>query len=62
MGNDAFELTETAQLAWSSIDGARTVAEIAGILRANYDVDEGTAIADVCDLLGTLARAGLVEY
>jgi len=62
MGEQVFELTEIATLAWMSIDGSRTVADIAGIVRTEYDVDEETAVADLCELLGTLAHAGLIEY
>ena len=62
MGEQVFELTETAALAWTSIDGSRTVADIARIVCTEYDVDEETALADVSELLGTLVRAGLIEY
>lgn len=62
VGDEAFELTETAAFIWKAIGGTKTVADITKILMAEYEVDEKTALADVTELLGTLARAGLLEY
>jgi hypothetical protein len=62
VSDQSFELTDTAALAWTSADGRRTISEIAGIVRAEYDVDDATVIADISQLFETLGGAGLVEY
>jgi hypothetical protein len=54
------ELRDTATFVWSHIDGRRTVAELGEALAAEYDVDASTATADVAELLGDLASAGVV--
>jgi hypothetical protein len=58
----AFELSETAEFVWSTIDGSRTVADIAHVVEQEYDIDYETALADVTDLLGTLTEGGILEY
>lgn len=58
----ALELSETAAFIWRSLDDRRSVAEVAALLRAEYDVDEATALADVSELLADLAAAGIVTY
>jgi Coenzyme PQQ synthesis protein D (PqqD) len=62
VGGDAFELSDTAAFIWKSIDGRKTVAQISRMLTAEYEIDEATALSDTAELLGELARAGLLEF
>lgn len=61
-GSMALELTDTAAEVWKSVDGQRTVADIARLLSDGYDVAEHVALADVTELLAELAAADLVSY
>jgi len=60
--NQALELTEIAAFIWKCIDGTKAVSAIAQVLATEYEVDASTALTDVAELLGMLARAGLVKY
>lgn len=53
----ALELSETAEFIRSRIDGASTVRQIAEAVVGEYDIDFGTAAADVLELIGTLMEA-----
>jgi hypothetical protein len=55
------ELSETATFLWRSIDGRRSVGDLAAALCAEYDIDRDTAVADVVELVDVLNRAGVVE-
>lgn len=56
------ELDEVAGFLYRQIDGTRTLAELAGRLRAEYaGVDAETALADVTELIADLVGAELVE-
>jgi hypothetical protein len=46
---------------WALLQEPRSVGELAGAVAAEYDVDPGTALADLLTLLGELAGRGLVE-
>jgi Coenzyme PQQ synthesis protein D (PqqD) len=55
------ELDEIATFIWRQIDGVRTVEQIAGIVSTEYDVDAGTALADVAELLAELASCRVID-
>ena len=55
-----FSLNEVGGRVWELCDGSRSVAVIAEVLCAEYDVPPETAIADARELLESLAGAGLV--
>lgn len=55
-----FRLNRSAALVWQSIDGRRTVAEIAAIVGAAYGLPTARAQADTTACLSTLAAQGLV--
>lgn len=55
-----YTLSAVAARIWSLADGSRTVAAIADELCGEFDVDPGTAAADVTALLEDLASASLV--
>jgi coenzyme PQQ synthesis protein D (PqqD) len=52
--HQALELSETAEFIRTRIDGVATVREIAEAVAAEYDIDAGTASADVMELIMTL--------
>lgn len=58
----AFKLSDTAAFVWRSLDGERTVADVARLVAAEYDVDYATALSDVDELLETLTTAGIVAF
>ena len=56
------ELDEVAGFVYRQIDGTRSLAELADMLRAEYaGADAETALADVAELVGDLVGAELVE-
>jgi len=60
--SEARELSPSALVIWRSIDGSRTVGDIAGLLAAEYGIDQGTALADVAEFLAELGQAGFVSF
>ncbi|MFF2132093.1 PqqD family protein [Streptomyces olivochromogenes] len=58
----ALLLTGPAQLIYSSLDGKRTVAEIAQLIAEEYDIDEDEALGDAREFLDDLAARGVVEW
>jgi hypothetical protein len=58
---DAFELSATEQVIWSACDGTKTLKDIAGLVAAEYDVEEAVALDDAKAFVTDLADAGLVD-
>ncbi|MFZ2491259.1 MAG: PqqD family protein [Thermoanaerobaculia bacterium] len=58
--DSVFTLSPIAVRIWEMLDGTKTAAEIAEALTGEYDVDRGTALADVNELLGSLLAAELI--
>jgi hypothetical protein len=56
-----FGLDGPAVEVWQLLQNSRTVAEIITCMLEKYRVDPATCEADVCELLGEMARMGLVE-
>jgi hypothetical protein len=59
---EAFELSDTAAFVWRLLDDRRSIADIAALLAAEYEVDQQTATQDISELLAMLARAGMVTF
>ncbi len=55
-----FALNEVGSRVWELCDGARTVAQVADTICAEYEVPPDTALDDTVALLENLAGAGLV--
>jgi coenzyme PQQ synthesis protein D (PqqD) len=47
--------------AWELCDGSRTLTEIAQIISREFEADPAVVTADLEELLGDMADAGLVE-
>jgi hypothetical protein len=60
--NESAELSETAAVIWTSVDGSRTVRDIAAIVQADYDVAEELDLADVLEFVSEMAGSGFMEY
>jgi hypothetical protein len=61
-GNQAVILNAIGDAVFELCDGSRTVAEIAGFLKATLQVPEGVDVGrDVGAVLDELVRAGLIE-
>lgn len=56
-----YVLNEMAGHIWRLLDGERTVADIAGLIAARYEVSEEEAERDVSAFLGELQRLGIVH-
>lgn len=56
----ALELSDTARLLWLTMDGTRSVRELADRLVETHHADLDQAIGDVIELLHSLAGAGVV--
>ena len=55
-----FRLNRSATLVWRSVDGRRTVDDLAALFAAAYGIPSAAAHADTRDCLQTLSEAGLV--
>lgn len=55
-----FGLNEVGGLIWRHLEAARTVGELADIVRQDHDVEADRARRDVLAILGSLEEAGLV--
>lgn len=60
--NDVRELSPSALSIWRSVDGTRTLSEIASLLASEYGIDQATALADVTEFLAELGDAGFVGF
>ena len=56
-----FGLDGVGQLIWQSVSEGRTPGEIAGIIVAEYEVDEEQALADTLDFTSDLVERGLLK-
>jgi hypothetical protein len=56
-----FRLNRSAALIWGSVDGRRTVTQLAGILGTSYGLSAARASSDTIACLETLASQGLVH-
>jgi hypothetical protein len=56
-----FALSDVAMRVWTLLDGSTAVDPIVETICLEYDIDRGTAAADVSDLLRRLEDAKLVE-
>ncbi|GAB4424662.1 MAG: hypothetical protein Kow00106_21440 [Anaerolineae bacterium] len=55
-----YVLNEVAGYIWSLLDGERTVADIAALIAARYEVSPEEAERDVSAFLGEMERLGVV--
>ena len=55
-----FALNDVGKRVWDLCDGTQTVAQVADVICAEYDVPADTALDDSVALLENLAGAGLV--
>lgn len=55
-----FALDSVAERIWESVDGRKDVAQIAGDIAANFDVEAGVAARDAETFLASLQAEGLV--
>lgn len=59
--SELHQLNEVGARVWQLCQGDRSVADIAGVIEAEYDVAGDRAQADVLEFLDQLAAKGLVE-
>ncbi|MFN0263143.1 PqqD family protein [Tepidamorphus sp. 3E244] len=57
---ELYTVNETAYLFLSRLDGKRTVADAAGAISEEYDVDTDSVIADLSDLISQLEDEDLL--
>ncbi len=57
---DYFSLDSVGTYIWESIDGSRTVQDLADLIFEEYNVDRDQAVTDVVQLVKTLADEGLI--
>lgn len=60
-GGELFSLSGTARAVWEAIDGQASADEIARSMAQAYEVEPDTAQREVSELLGELAKAGLIS-
>lgn len=56
-----FALDEVSAAIWNSLDGRRTVEDIAMLVVETFDVAGDTAVADAQEFIDQLCGAGLAE-
>jgi hypothetical protein len=61
LGRVQCELNETARFIFDRCDGARSTEDIAQAVSNEYEVDLGTALADVAACVAELREMGLVQ-
>jgi hypothetical protein len=49
--DSVYTLNETGAFIWEQIDGSRTIAGLITLLTGEFDIDNGSATADVLDFL-----------
>ncbi|WP_406171561.1 PqqD family protein [Streptomyces sp. NBC_00996] len=57
----ALHLTGPGNIIFASLDGRRSVADVARLLVAEFGIDQEEAIADVREFLDELTDRGIVE-
>ncbi|MEO8500134.1 MAG: PqqD family protein [Vicinamibacteria bacterium] len=57
-----FNLNETGTFIWERIDGVRTVAEIAALLAAHFQVPADRAAADCGEFFAQLLEVRAIEF
>jgi hypothetical protein len=62
MQDRALHLNGPANIVFASLDGQRTIADLARLLVAEYGIDRSEAIADIHELLDDLTEKGIVEW
>jgi hypothetical protein len=60
--DQALELSGTARVIYESVDGRRTVAEVAATVAAAYGAEADEVFADVAEFLDELAGQSVVEW
>jgi hypothetical protein len=58
----ALELSDSAELIFTSLDGRRTVADVAGLLAAEYGIEAEEALVDVAEFLTDLRAMDIVSW
>ena len=59
--SDLHSLNPVGARIWELVDGQRTVADIAAVIVAEYEVESGRAEGDVVEFLETLQTKKLVD-
>jgi hypothetical protein len=60
-GRRIMGLNPVGSFTFGLVDGARSVAELAGAVAARFGIEEARALDDVATFLGELRRRGLLE-
>ena len=55
-------LNSVAAFVWRSMDGHRTVSDLASLVCAEYEVSYSKAASDIEDLIAPLVENGLVQW
>lgn len=55
-----FGLDEVGRVIWDACAGGAKLSDVAALLARDFEVDQETALADVCALVQTLEKDGLV--
>lgn len=58
----ALQLSDSAELIFTSLDGRRTVADVAGLLAAEYGIEAEEALPDVVEFLTELHTKDIVSW
>jgi hypothetical protein len=58
----ALHLTGPAEIIFASLDGRRSVADVAQLVTIEYDINQEEALADAYEFLSDLADRGIVEW
>ena len=58
---DYFEISETAMIIWSHVDGRKSIAEIIRELAAYFDADAEALTRDTTEFLADLTGKGLIS-
>lgn len=60
--DEALLLEDTAMLIYTSVDGRRTVADVASLLTAEYGIGSEEALSDVREFLADMSARGIIAW
>jgi hypothetical protein len=58
--DNLYTLNETGAFIWQAFDGMRSLTEICSLLEQQFDAPVATIEADLLEIVGGLAEAGLI--
>ena len=59
--NGLMSLNESGALIWNELEKGADIDDLVKVILSEYDIDEETARADVCEIIELMKSRGLLE-